>query len=69
MTKQKLKKLIANETIGFHVGLTLNVGIGVYSIQTALVSTETHLEDNYEWVDIATLFEVVNNNKDAFRWK
>ena len=66
LTKQKLKKLIANETISFHVGLTLNVGIGVYSIQTALVSTETHLEDNYEWVDIATLFEVVNNNKDAF---
>ncbi|MNE62019.1 hypothetical protein D3C80_1572740 [compost metagenome] len=43
-----------------------NLGPGSYSIQTALVSTDTHLVNNYEWRDLALLFNVVNIDKANF---
>lgn len=46
--------------------LTLNLGQGSYSLSTALVSSYTHLDKNYEWIDRATLFEVVNLSHKYF---
>lgn len=42
------------------------LGEGTYSIQTALVSTENHLVNNYEWRDLALIFNVVNLSKSKF---
>ena len=35
-------------------------------MQTALVSTDTHLVNNYEWRDLALVFNVINVNKPNF---
>jgi len=43
-----------------------NFGVGSYSVQTALVDRDTHLTANYEWLDIALVFNVVNINKTQF---
>jgi lipopolysaccharide transport system ATP-binding protein len=43
-----------------------NLGPGNYSIATALVSTDTHLANNYEWRDLALLFSVSNFSKYTF---
>ncbi|MBL4307088.1 ABC transporter ATP-binding protein [Vibrio fluvialis] len=43
-----------------------NLGVGHFSIQTALVSSDTHLDNNYEWCDLALLFEIVNFDKSHF---
>ncbi len=43
-----------------------NLGVGTYSIATALVSSDTHLENNYEWKDLALVFSVININKEHF---
>ncbi len=37
-----------------------NLGVGSYSVATALVSTDTHLVNNYEWRDLALVFNVMN---------
>jgi lipopolysaccharide transport system ATP-binding protein len=56
----------AGETIDYRFRFPLNLGAGSYSITTALTSNETHLADNYEWRDLAAIFEVVNMNRREF---
>jgi len=50
----------------YEVTFSANLGPGSYSIQTALVSSDTHLQDNYEWRDLALVFNVINVNKQRF---
>lgn len=58
---------IASDTqITFEISFDANLGPGTYSIQTALVSSETHLVNNYEWRDLAQLFTVVNTHQPVF---
>jgi lipopolysaccharide transport system ATP-binding protein len=44
----------------------VNLGPGSYSIATALVSTDTHFVNNYEWRDLALIFNVANLNRSHF---
>jgi lipopolysaccharide transport system ATP-binding protein len=44
----------------------MNLGPGSYSVSTALVSSDTHLVNNYEWRDLAMLFTVSNIDKSYF---
>lgn len=43
--------------------LPVNIGIGSYSVAVALHSGDTHVLKNYEWRDLAAVFNVVNLNK------
>jgi lipopolysaccharide transport system ATP-binding protein len=40
-----------------------NFGVGNYSIAVALHSGDSHILKNYEWRDLAVVFNVVNQNK------
>ena len=42
------------------------LGPGSYSFSPALVSTDTHLVNNYEWTDNALVFDVVNTGRTYF---
>lgn len=48
------------ETIEYTFVFDANFGIGSYSVSTALVSSDTHLVNNYEWRDLALVFSVDN---------
>jgi len=50
----------------FVIAFPANLGIGSYSIQTALVDRDTHLTANYEWRDMALVFNVINIDKAQF---
>lgn len=43
-----------------------NIGLGSYSVSTALHVADTHLATNYEWRDQALIFNVVNVNREQF---
>ncbi len=43
-----------------------NFGAGSYSVAVALTSSDTHLSNNYEWRDMALLFNVINTSKPVF---
>lgn len=43
-----------------------NLGAGSYSVQVALTDRDTHLTANYEWQDIALVFNVANLAKTQF---
>jgi lipopolysaccharide transport system ATP-binding protein len=66
LTNQPVYAVRSGESICFDIHFHTNLGPGTYSIQTALVSTETHLVNNYEWCDLATIFTVVNYSHSHF---
>jgi lipopolysaccharide transport system ATP-binding protein len=49
-------------SIKFHA----NIGIGSYSIATALHSEDTHLSNNYQWRDMALIFHIANPKQRKF---
>lgn len=51
----------------FSVKFRADLGVGSYSVQTALVDGDTHLSCNYEWKDMALMFNVVNTDKPQFQ--
>ncbi|SEP46913.1 ABC transporter ATP-binding protein [Pseudomonas sp. Snoq117.2] len=63
---QALENVKAGKRVEFKIAFNMNLGPGSYSVQTALCSTDTHLVDNYEWRDMALLFNVMNVNKHHF---
>ena len=54
------------EQITYRFAFPVNLGPGTYSVATALVSTDTHLVNNYEWRDLALVFHVVNQTRTHF---
>jgi lipopolysaccharide transport system ATP-binding protein len=66
LKKQPLTNIAAGDRYIFDIAFTANLGPGTYSVQTALVSTHTHLVNNYEWRDLALIFNVININKPHF---
>jgi lipopolysaccharide transport system ATP-binding protein len=65
-TRQVLRDLPAGSRLRFDIRFPACLGPGSYAVQTALVSSETHLENNYEWRDLAMTFEVVNVDRPHF---
>lgn len=56
----------AGEEITYSFDFQMNLGPGSYSIATAVVSTDTHLVNNYEWRDLALVFTVMNLSREHF---
>ncbi|SDF93300.1 MULTISPECIES: ABC transporter ATP-binding protein [unclassified Duganella] len=54
------------QRITYRFSFPMNLGAGTYSVATALVSTDTHLVNNYEWRDLALVFTVVNMRRPHF---
>ena len=66
LEKKILQNVKSGEQYIFKFSFPMLLGIGKYSITTALTSTDTHLVDNYEWKDLAFVFEVINIEKPYF---
>ena len=65
-TKQILRDVKAGQSYTFKVRMNNTLGVGSYSLQTALHDKDTHLTANYQWLDYVMVFEVVNSRKDFF---
>jgi lipopolysaccharide transport system ATP-binding protein len=61
-----LDDVAAGEEVVYRFAFPMNLGPGSYSVATAIVSTETHLVNNYEWRDLALVFTVVNMRRPYF---
>lgn len=64
--RQPLQNVIPGEMYLFDIAFPANLGPGTYSVVTAIHSTDTHLERNYEWRDFALIFNVINISKPHF---
>lgn len=65
-TQQVLENVKEGMRCVFNITFPANLGAGTYSVQTALTSSDTHLENNYEWRDLALVFNVVNMSRTVF---
>ena len=65
-TKQVIENPKKGEMYSFTLSFDVNLGAGSYSIQTALVDKDTHMTANYEWKDLAVVFNVINIDKIHF---
>jgi lipopolysaccharide transport system ATP-binding protein len=65
-TQQIEHALGPGETVVYTLPFTCTLGPGSYSVSPALVSTENHLSDNFEWIDNLLVFDVMNLAHDTF---
>ena len=65
-TSQVMEDVSAGDMVLFELHLTCLLGPGSYSLSPALVSSDTHIDDNYEWQDNAIVFDVINHDKRSF---
>lgn len=66
LKEMPLNDLRAGQTVNFRFDFLMNLGPGSYSVAVALTSSETHLTHNFEWRDLALVFDVVNLTKAHF---
>lgn len=64
--KVEMAQLKKDELLTLVFSFPANIGLGSYSVSTALHVADTHLATNYEWRDQALMFNVVNINRDQF---
>jgi lipopolysaccharide transport system ATP-binding protein len=64
--RQPIYDLQANESRTFIFSFLANLGIGSYSVAVALHTTGTHVGKNYEWRDLAVVFNVVSSDENDF---
>lgn len=64
--KVDMVQLKQGELLTLEFSFPANIGVGSYSISTALHVADTHLAANYEWRDRALMFNVVNVNRETF---
>ncbi|WP_346832798.1 ABC transporter ATP-binding protein [Pseudomonas abietaniphila] len=62
----KSMNLAAGQTFTYKFRFPANLGIGSYSVAVALHASETHIVENFEWVDLALVFNVVNIAEQTF---
>jgi lipopolysaccharide transport system ATP-binding protein len=65
-TGQVVTDLRGGQIVEFRLPFSCTLGPGSYSFSPALVSSDTHLANNYEWTDNALVFEVINADRDYF---
>lgn len=65
-SEQALTDVKAGEEVDFAARFKADLGTGTYSVALALVGGENHIEDNYEWRDLAIIFDVANTSKQTF---
>lgn len=64
--KQVLDDVKAGQRYVYRFSFDANLGEGTYSIAVALHASESHVAGNYEWRDLALIFNVVNTCKPTF---
>jgi lipopolysaccharide transport system ATP-binding protein len=65
-TGQVIEQTRADEEYEYTVKFPVNFGIGSYSFAVALHDRDTHMTRNYEWRDLAYVFNVINKDKQEF---
>lgn len=64
--KRTMESVKSGTTAVFTFQFAANLGEGTYSVAIALHTADTHINKNYEWRDLALVFNVLNIDKDNF---
>lgn len=64
--RRQLYSVSEGTTAVFDFRFAVNLGSGSYSIAVALHTADSHIGRNYEWRDLAQVFNVINVDQDNF---
>lgn len=64
--QKEIKNAKNGQKYEINVEFDANFGVGNYAITVAIHSNKNHLENNYDWIDNAIIFSVINENKNDF---
>jgi lipopolysaccharide transport system ATP-binding protein len=64
--RQSLASVSKGARIEFQFRFSVNLGVGTYSVAVALHTSDNHIAHNYEWRDLAFMFNVVNMDQSPF---
>lgn len=64
--KRKFEDVERGTIVTYNFQFLANLGEGTYSVAIALHSSDTHIAKNYEWRDLALVFQVLNVDKATF---
>jgi lipopolysaccharide transport system ATP-binding protein len=64
--KRAMKSVKSGSTAIFTFQFAANLGEGTYSVAIALHTADTHIGKNYEWRDLALVFNILNVDKGTF---
>ena len=65
-TQQVLQDVRRDTVVEVDIAFTCTLGPGSYAITVALTSSESHMSDNFEWIDNLMVFDVVNVDRPYF---
>ena len=63
---QVLNKVTGGTSVRYRFNFRANLGEGSYSVATALHAADSHVAQNYEWRDLALVFDVINPDQSPF---
>jgi len=63
---QALIKVTGGTKVRYRFTFIANLGEGSYSIATGLHAADSHVAQNYEWRDLALVFDVINPDQSPF---
>ncbi len=64
--RRPLHDVVKGTTATYEFLFAANLGCGSYSVAVALHTQDSHIARNYEWRDMAMVFNVTNPDKDMF---
>ena len=64
--KNQMESVVSGTSVIFTFQFAANLGPGTYSVAVAVHSSSSHVAKNYEWRDLALIFEVINIDKHYF---
>lgn len=64
--QSKMVDLKVGEVVEYRFFFSANLGVGSYSVAVALHTSDSHVERNYVWQDLALIFNAVNTSKPEF---
>ena len=63
---KEFHNLTKGNKVEYSFAMPMNIGPGNYSLTVALHGGKEHIANNYEWRDLAVVFEVINQSKYDF---
>ena len=64
--EQVLTNVAAGTNVRYIFHFVANLGEGSYSVATGLHAADSHVAQNYEWRDLALIFNVINLDQSPF---
>ena len=61
-----VESVVVGEMIEYAFQFPANFGVGTYSVAVAAHRDEVHIGANYEWRDLATIFNVISGSESQF---